>query len=347
MLSKPKDNIYITNELQEPLKQLLSANNFSQTCVIVDENTKEHCLPKIKDFIPEAEIIEIQSGEENKNLSTCIYIWQQMTKMQLDRKAVVLNLGGGVIGDMGGFCASTYKRGIEFIQIPTTLLSQVDASAGGKLGIDFETYKNHIGVFREPLAVLINTNFLETLDSREIRSGYAEIVKHCLIADKDKWNEIKKKPFDQLSWDELTDHSVRIKAWVTESDPTEKGLRKILNFGHTIGHAIESFYLETANRLLHGEAIAIGMIAEAFLSYKKGFITSEECEEIKKYLVGIYGHPKVAKENYPAFLENTLQDKKNENKAVLASLLEEVGKANFNISLNAEDITTAIDYYNE
>lgn len=341
------NNIFITHQHNTQILELVNKSNYSRICILVDENTKEHCLPLIDDKIKsDALIIEIKSGEENKHLETCTHIWQQMTDAHLDRKALVLNLGGGVIGDMGGFCASTYKRGIDFIQVPTTLLSQVDASVGGKLGIDFHTFKNHIGVFRVPNAVIINTDFLKTLPNNELRSGYAEVIKHCLIADEKKWLEISTKTLDSIDLDDIVKHSVLVKADVVENDPTEKGLRKILNFGHTIGHAIESFYLPTPKKLLHGEAIGIGMITEAYVAHQKGYITLEDVTKIKKYILQIFGHPKVDINALSDIVSLTIQDKKNENNVVLSSLLEKTGQANFNIPLTENEIIDSIHYYN-
>jgi len=336
--------------IQSLEKSFFESLNYSKVAVLVDENTKRDCYPILKSFLPENHIlIEIQSGEENKNLQTCGHIWQALTEARFDRKGIVFNLGGGVIGDMGGFCASTYKRGIDFIQIPTTLLSQVDASVGGKLGIDFQGFKNHIGLFRNPNNVLIDTQFLKTLPERELRSGFAEVIKHCLIADADYWKKVTKNDLQNQNWAEITAHSVQVKYDVVSQDPTEKGLRKILNFGHTIGHAIETVYMETPDveRLLHGEAIAIGMICEAFISVQKGLITASDCETIQEYILKIYGKTPIETDFMDIILENTLQDKKNTGSTINASLLEGIGKCGFDIPINADEIRESILYYNK
>src|SRR6185437_15208573 len=195
----PSD-IFLSKDISDTLSTYLKGKQYSEICVLVDENTEQNCFPLISSVVPKAHIIHIKSGEELKNLTTCEQICKQMTDLHLDRKALMINLGGGVIGDMGGFCAATYKRGIDFVQIPTTLLSQVDASVGGKLGIDFYSFKNHIGIFKEPKAVFVNTNFLKTLSKAELRSGFAEVIKHCLIADKAKWDEIRQKGLDEQDW---------------------------------------------------------------------------------------------------------------------------------------------------
>ena len=320
---------------------------YSKVAVLVDENTKKYCYPLLQPFLATHSLIEITSGEENKHIQTCMQIWQALTNQQFDRKSLLVNLGGGVIGDMGGFCAATYKRGIDFIQIPTTLLSQVDASVGGKLGIDFGSFKNHIGVFQEPKNVLIDATFLKTLPYRELRSGFAEVVKHCLIADKKAWEKLIKNNLEQQDWEEIIAHSVHIKNEVVEADPKEKGLRKILNFGHTVGHAVESFFLEqdVQNRLLHGEAIVIGMICEAWLAMQKGFIKEKELQTIEEYLLEIYKKVEIPTDSFDTIVENTFQDKKNEKGLILCSLLEEIGKANYDISISTEEIKASLAYY--
>ena len=338
--------IIFTQNIAETLTTFLASKKYSKIMVLVDENTRKHCLPQVISAITDATVIEIKSGEEAKNLDTCSQIWTAMTEQQLDRKALLVNVGGGVIGDMGGFCAATYKRGIDFIQIPTTLLSQVDASVGGKLGIDFMGLKNHIGVFEKPLAVLINTGFLATLSKAELRSGYAEIIKHCLIADAKKWQEIIATPYENLDWQDLAQHSVLIKSKVTEEDPLEKGLRKILNFGHTIGHAVESYFLPIADKkLLHGEAIAIGMVAESYLAWQRKYISEADLNQITTYLLSIYGAVTLLDFDLDKILPYALQDKKNESNTILCTLLAQIGKANYNQEISLKDIRTALEYY--
>jgi 3-dehydroquinate synthase len=342
-----ESKIIFTNTIAGDFRAFLEQGSYSSACILVDENTWKHCLPKLDIASQHIPVIKIKSGEIHKTLETCSYIWRELTALQLDRKALLVNLGGGVIGDMGGFCAATYKRGIDFIQIPTTLLSQVDASVGGKLGIDFMDLKNHIGVFKDPKAVLITTDFLETLKKEELRSGFAEVLKHCLIQDKSKWEEIKDAPFDTLDWQDLVRHSVSIKSRITNEDPLETGLRKILNFGHTVGHAIESYFLNIpGKRLLHGEAIAAGMVCESYIAAQKKFITAEELNEISSCILNIYGKVEIFDFDLEKILPLTLQDKKNDNKVIQCSLLEKVGKGNYNIPVSLKDIRESILYYN-
>lgn len=343
----PDSEIIFTDSIAIRLKAFIEGKNYSAICLLVDENTERHCLPLLELTEASANIIHIRSGEKNKILSTCEWVWKEMTRLQLDRKALLINIGGGVIGDMGGFCAATYKRGIDFIQVPTTLLSQVDASVGGKLGIDFLDFKNHIGVFQNPRAVIIDTAFLKTLSREELRSGFAEVIKHCLIADRGKWDEIRKAPLEQQDWNELARHSVAIKSKVTAADPTEKGLRKILNFGHTVGHAIESYFLNMeGKRLLHGEAIAIGMACEAYIAFTKNFLSESDVKEISDYLFKVYGKKEISASDLENILPLTLHDKKNDHKTIQCSLLKKIGEANFDIPVTLQDIKDSLLYYN-
>ena len=248
--------------------QTIQYSSYSAIAILVDEHTKMNCLDIfLKECLINPKlIIEIHSGEEHKNLSTCEHIWQKLTTAQIDRNSLLINLGGGVIGDLGGFAASCYKRGIDFIQVPTTLLAMVDASVGGKLAIDLENFKNQIGLFKSPKGVYIFPKFLQTLNQRQIVSGYAEIVKHALIADKDYWQLLMETSIEKINWEETIYHSITLKNNIVESDPFEENKRKILNFGHTLGHAIESYYLKKEKDILHGEAVALGMYLEAELS---------------------------------------------------------------------------------
>jgi len=333
--------------LTESLPQFLSDRSYSKFFVIADTKTRKYCYPLLKPLLPSHQLVTVKSGETHKNLGSCEIIWQAMTDAALDRHALVLNIGGGVIGDMGGFCAATYKRGVDFVQIPTTLLSQVDASVGGKLGIDFNGLKNHLGVFALPSRVLIDPVFLQTLPPREIRSGFAEIVKHCLIADAEKWETIRVRDFEQQDWPDLISHSVGIKQRVVEADPREKGLRKILNFGHTLGHAIETWFLEkpAAQQLLHGEAIAAGMVMEAYLAYRKKMIDKELLQEIEEFIFSVYGKTIIAPEDVTPILRLTAQDKKNKGGEVRFSLIDGRGSCTYDVPVSAGDMRKALAYY--
>jgi 3-dehydroquinate synthase len=336
----------IINSVTESLPAFLASKSYSKIHVIVDSHTKRFCYPTIKPLLPKHTLTQIKFGEEEKNLNTCSKIWEDMTTASLDRHSLVINLGGGVIGDMGGFCAATYKRGIDFIQIPTTLLSQVDASVGGKLGIDFWGLKNHIGVFQIPTSVLIDANFLKTLPQNELRSGFAEIMKHCLIMDKDKWDVIRKKDFEEQNFEDLIAHSVAIKQKIVAEDPTEKGLRKILNFGHTLGHAIETYFLgKPKQHLLHGEAIAIGMFCEAFISFRRDMISLRKLYEIEELVFSTYGRAIIKESDFKAIINLTAQDKKNKGSEVRFSLLEDIDKCGYDYVVSKKEMMQALEHY--
>ncbi len=343
-----QNNIVFCDDISSELVAFFQSHHYSKIAILVDENTNAHCYPLIREVLPKHITINIKSGEEQKNIDSCQSIWQALTENTFDRKSLFINLGGGVIGDMGGFCAATYKRGIDFINIPTTLLAQVDASIGGKLGIDFQNFKNHLGVFQNPKVVFLYSKFFKTLHSRELRSGYAEIIKHCLISDGDKFNDIIDIPYNKLDWQELTNHSVAIKGKVVIEDPKEQGLRKILNFGHTIGHAIESFYLNKQNgKLFHGEAIAIGMVCEAFLSTKKLNLKESDLETISNYILKIYSCNQILPNEINGIITLTSQDKKNEGDKINCSLLNSIGDCAFNIEIDHQDIEASITYFNQ
>lgn len=340
------DNVDIDVAIGPVIKSFLNQTSYTQVALLADEQTKKHCYPLIKPLLPKHLLITIKSGEEKKNLETCSVIWQELTDKHFDRKSLLINLGGGVIGDMGGFCAATYKRGIDFIQVPTTLLSQVDASVGGKLGIDFNSYKNHIGVFKEPAAVLVATEFLQTLPQKEVRSGFAEIVKHCLIADAKMWDIIRRRDLEQQKWQELVPHSIQIKQKVVREDPTEKGLRKILNFGHTIGHAVESFYLtQPRKKLLHGEAIAVGMICESYISFQKKLLEEELLHQIEEFIYTVYGKVKITDSEVEQIIPLVLQDKKNYKGKIQCVLLNGIANPVFDQIITPKEVKEALDYY--
>ncbi len=333
------------------LNAFLASKDISKIFILVDENTNQNCLPILLESLEtnsEIEIIEIESGEENKNLDTCTGVWHALTELGADRKSLLINLGGGVITDLGGFVASCFKRGIRFINIPTTLLSMVDASVGGKTGVDLGVLKNQIGLFSDPEMVLIDPQYLETVEEREVRSGLAEIIKYGLTYDVKLWSEITQ--FKELYISNiisLVHRSIEIKNEVVTEDPKEHGLRKILNFGHTLGHAIESYFLESENKekLTHGEAIAIGMITEAFLSEKLLNFPSDKLIEIKDKLLNIYGKVVIETSDYDAIIELLIHDKKNVNGKVNFVLLSDFEKFKFDCNVDKSLLIEALDYY--
>ena len=336
-----KDILFIKSP-QEALQDVIQQLKPDKVALLVDENTAQHCLPyfESEQFL----IIEIKSGEINKNLRTCEQIWEALTKAGFSRKSLLVNVGGGVIGDMGGFAASTYKRGIRFVNYPTTLLAMVDANIGGKLGIDFMGLKNHIGLFNDPERILIFTDFLKTLPPRELRSGYGEVIKHGLIYDKNYWDDTQNSQFPELDWQKVIQRSVEIKSEVVKEDPKENGLRKILNYGHTLGHAVETWYLNNQKSLLHGEAIATGMILEAHLSFQLDLLDRNDLDEIISYISSIYED--IAIPPMENLMELMGQDKKNVGNEINFSLLEKIGKCVYDMKVDEKMIAAAINFYN-
>ncbi len=323
----------------------IAAKGYSSIAVLVDENTRAHCYPVISPRLAEHHVIEISAGETHKNLETCRHIWSEMTAHAMDRKSLLINLGGGVIGDMGGFCAATFKRGIDFINLPTTLLSQVDASVGGKLGIDFEGLKNHIGLFTDPVHIAIHPGFLSTLPAEELRSGFAEVIKHHLIRDKEGWVKLVKSDWKELNWENVIPHSVAIKSEVVKEDPYENGVRKILNLGHTIGHAIESHLLASGRPVLHGEAVAAGIICENYIAGEKGLLSAAEKSTIESYILSLYGKINVPEREFPTIVQQAVQDKKNEQKRIRAVLLAGIGDPRWDVEITAAEILDSLTYY--
>lgn len=343
--------VFYAEKAYENLHTYLEENRPSKIFVLVDTNTHKDCLPA---FMPKLqtrepiEIIEIEAGEPYKNLETCAHVWNILSDLGADRKSLLINLGGGVVTDLGGFAASCFKRGIAYINIPTTLLAMVDASVGGKTGVDLGNLKNQIGVINHAKMVLIDSLYLETLSANEMRSGLAEILKHGLISDEAYWKKVsglRDLTFDDL--DDIIKESVDIKAEVVIRDPEEKNLRKTLNFGHTLGHAIESYFLTNPGkeRLLHGEAVAIGMILAAYLSVELKDFPEEKLKHITQVIVDIYGKISFAPEDIEEIIDLMKYDKKNEFGKINFVLLEDIGKPIIDCLVPNELIMRAFDFY--
>ncbi len=322
---------------------------YSKYVVLLDENTSKHCLTPLLigiDYLKDALFIEIESGEKNKNISTCARIWEQLAKFNADRQTLFINLGGGVISDIGGFVASTYKRGIDYVNFPTSLLAQVDASVGGKVGIDLNVLKNAVGLFSNPKAVFIYPTFLKTLAQNQLKSGFAEVIKHALLTEGDLWKKVKSTRFNAENLEELITQSVRIKNQIVKQDFHEMNVRKTLNFGHTIGHAIESYSLEKdKNPLLHGEAIRIGMLCESFLSAKIAGLPKKAFNEIVRYFIADYKPYKIKKQAFETLLQFMRNDKKNRSNQINFSLLSEIGKCQINFTCSEALIIESLEFY--
>jgi len=333
------------------LNEFIEEKNYSTIFILVDTHSNEWCLNRLLPLLATSktiEIIEIEAGESEKNIHTCVELWTVMTELGADRKTVLLNLGGGVITDIGGFVAATFKRGIDFIHIPTTLLAMVDAAVGGKNGVDLGTLKNQIGVIKVPQLVLIDTDYLSTLPKNEMRSGLAEMLKHGLIHDAPYWKAFKElSQVDFADFDTLIHRSVAIKNEIVMQDPTEDGIRKALNFGHTLGHAIESYCLESNEKptLLHGEAVAIGMILESYLSWQKGLITAVEYQEIKTAINAIFDPVTFDQKDLQPILDLLIHDKKNEYGKVQFALLQGIGNIKINQEVENELIIKSFEDY--
>ncbi len=342
-------DIFIGNDTFIQLEKFLSKNYSGRKIfVLVDEHTKEHCLPRILHGVLElkdAIVLEITSGEKNKTISSCEKLWHGLTEHRADRRSLLINLGGGVVCDVGGFVASTYMRGIDFINIPTSLLAMVDASAGGKNGINFSGLKNQVGTFTKPQAVFISPSFLKTLPEREVKSGFAEVIKHTLIADAEKWNELKQlESLTDVNWMKIIDNSVFIKNKIVNADFKERNKRKTLNFGHTIGHALESNSLKhDADPLKHGEAIAIGMIGEVFLSQRMLNLPEHDANEIISFLQKQY--PNISSDvNTDEIMELIRSDKKSEQSEVNFVLLKNIGDPVINQRPDNALISEAVEF---
>ncbi|WP_435414984.1 3-dehydroquinate synthase [Polaribacter aestuariivivens] len=341
--------VHFQEKAYESLSNLIVQKNYSTIFILVDENTFEHCYPKfISKLVTDKviEVIEIESGEINKNLETCTGVWNAITELGGDRKSLLITLGGGVITDLGGFVASCFKRGIDFVNIPTTLLSMVDASVGGKTGVDLGVLKNQIGLFANPEMVLVDTDYLTTVSEREIKSGTAEIIKYGITYDIKLFNQIKENKGLQIA--DLIFRSIEIKNEVVLQDPKEKNLRKILNFGHTLGHAIESFYLESEDKenLTHGEAIAIGMVCESYISSKLFGFEIKKVNEVKNVILSIYDKTTLLNEDFSSIIDLLKHDKKNVNGQVNFVLLNDFENHQLDCKVAEELIIESMEFYN-
>ncbi len=335
------------------LKNIINNYPKDKIFVIADENTYEKCLPIVSDILyDKSKIIKINSGEENKNIDTAKYLWKTFSNKFVDRSSLIINLGGGMICDLGGFAASTYKRGIDFINIPTTLLAQVDASVGGKVGVNYNHLKNEIGLFNSAKYVLVDTVFLKTLDKSNILSGFAEMIKHALIFDKEHLRkimdfDIKSNSLNYIELNELIETSIKIKNHFVTQDFKEKNIRKALNFGHTIGHAIESVMLKANSFLLHGHAVAHGIIIELQLSNRLLGFDMQEMFRIINFISSLYGKIIIRPNDYLNLYNLIIHDKKNSDNNINCTLISDVGKIEINQKITKNQIFEAFNFYTQ
>ena len=348
---KNRGSIYYNSSSWKTFNKELEKINPSKVFVITDTNTKKLCIPLFLEhyrFQIKPEILEIPEGETHKNIQTCLSLWNELSEKGADRHSLIINLGGGVVTDLGGFVASTFKRGIEFINIPTSLLAMVDASVGGKNGVDLGLIKNQIGVINNPAMVIIDTQFLKTLPDNQKTSGYAEMLKHGLIHSKEYWskikglNESKIEAIEELLWE-----SVIIKNAIVTQDPFENGIRKTLNYGHTLGHAIESYSLSKNDLkpLLHGEAIAIGMILTTYISSKILGFPEDTLEDVSNSITEKFLKISFNKLDIEEIIKLLIYDKKNTSGKVMFVLLKDIGIPKINCEVPNEYLIEAFDYY--
>ena len=351
-ISTKNSIVHFNSEVYLALNSYIKTSNPSIIFILVDTNTHDDCLPQFLERLESGDIVvevmEMPNGEEYKTIDICMGVWEALSEYNADRKSLLINVGGGVVTDLGGFIASTYMRGISYINIPTTLLAMVDASVGGKTGVDLGALKNQIGVINEGVMVGVDTSFLETLPNNEMVSGFAEMLKHGLIYDATYWNTLTHlENLDISDLDRLIYDSVVIKNNVVSEDPTEQGLRKILNFGHTLGHAIESYFLEHEDKtpLLHGEAIAIGMLLEAYLSIKICGLSTSDFETISEGILKTFTKVSISKDDEKIIIDLLKHDKKNSHGVVKFVLLETIGKPKIDCVVPTELIFEAFDFY--
>lgn len=336
--------IIIEQDSFKGLTAFLKKSHFSAIYILCDENTLKHCLPILITQVPklgEAEIIEIESGELSKVVEISTMIWQTLIENGADRNVLLINLGGGVVSDLGGFCASVYKRGVSFIHLPTSLLAMADASVGGKTGIDLNEVKNAIGTFAQPAGVFVNPGFLNTLPLRHFNNGLAEIAKIALVSSKPFWNRLKKP----ISPKEMVEKSIGLKNKIVLKDPYDNSARKVLNFGHTIGHAIEGLMMNTKTPMLHGEAVVSGMIIESHLSLQKKLLSRSEHTEVSNMLSSLQPLRSIKNISMDAILKLLINDKKASGNKVLFSLINGIGSCKINVTATDLQIKKAIEAY--
>ena len=346
-----KQKVIISEQLEQVLSKEIGRCEADHIFILTDKTTHQFCLPVIKDynFLQGAEGITIEAGDTNKTLDSVVHVWSELQRLGATRHSLLINLGGGMVTDLGAFAASTFKRGISIINIPTTLLSMVDASVGGKTGFNFGGLKNEIGVFRNADCVILDTVFLKTMDEENILSGYAEMLKHGLISTEDHWVELMNFDIEHPNLKELGElvaKSVQVKERIVTEDPTEKGIRKALNLGHTVGHAFESLALKR-KPVLHGYAVAWGLVCELYLSVAKTGFPTEKMRQMTRFIFDHYGRMPITCDDYPTLLELMTHDKKNIGTSINFTLLSGIGDIRINQTATKEEIVEALDFYRE
>ena len=344
--------VIVSGNLERDLVNAIAECEHDKIFILTDQTTHDMCLPKLQNFLclKGAQSIVIKAGDTNKTLDSLAEVWTALSQGGATRHSLMINLGGGMVTDLGGFAASTFKRGIDFINIPTTLLAMVDASVGGKTGINFGGLKNEIGVFSDSKFVIINTQFLDTLDHDNICSGYAEMLKHGLISDNKHWAELVgfnlAQP-DLVQLQRMVAESIKVKERIVTEDPHEHGIRKALNLGHTVGHALESFAMKHGRPVLHGYAVAYGMVCELYLSARKTDFPTDKMHQTVRFILDHYGRLPYTCDDYPELLELMRHDKKNTSSIINFTLLGGIGDIRINQTATKEEIEEALDFLRE
>lgn len=349
--------VIISHNIATDLAMAISECEHDNIFVLTDDTTRAKCWPLLETLygLREAHVITIAPGDLHKNVESLVYVWRALERDKATRHSLLINLGGGMVTDLGGFAASTFKRGIDFINIPTTLLAMVDASVGGKTGINLDSLKNEVGVFNNAKFVLLDTEFLRSLDDKNLRSGYAEMLKHGLISNTNTWAELVNFDLNNPDYKllaKMLGKSVKVKENIVEKDPKEKGIRKALNYGHTFGHAFESFSLRQCRELgsepiLHGYAVAYGLICELYMSALKQNFPTDKMHQTVQYIRENYGQMPITCNDYPALIELMRHDKKNTAGVINFTLLSDIGKININQTATEEEIKQCLDFYRE
>ena len=342
----------ISNNITRDLVKLIENKDINSVFILTDELTKKYCLPRLmkEDAFRGSYNITIPNGDEHKTLESAVKIWTYLTENGATRSSILINLGGGMITDIGGFVASTFKRGMEYINVSTTLLGAIDAATGGKTGINFRGLKNEIGTFAPAKAVLIDIDFFRTLDDKNLRSGYAEMVKHALIDSRESWNEIMQFDLENFDFEKLKpllQKNIEIKERIVEQDPKERGIRKALNLGHTFGHAFETLSYRIGEPVLHGYAVIWGLLCELYLSHIKLGFPKEDIRKLRTLIREYYGSFYFDCKHYETLYELMTHDKKNESADINFTLLSNIGEIHINQTASKEEIFECMDYLRE
>ncbi|MBQ6377498.1 MAG: 3-dehydroquinate synthase [Prevotella sp.] len=346
-----RQKVVIAEDLEQSLQGAIAQCEHDRVFLLADETTERYCLPVVEGFaaLKDAKRIIIGATDTHKTLESLVHVWEELGQRGATRHTLLINIGGGMVTDLGGFAASTFKRGINYINIPTTLLAMVDASVGGKTGINFNGLKNEIGVFNNASTVILDTQFLKTLDTENIRSGYAEMLKHGLISEDKMWAELLNYDLESPDLQKLSQmvaDSVAVKERIVTEDLTEQGIRKALNLGHTVGHAFESLALQR-KPVLHGYAVAWGLICELYLSCIKTGFPTDKMRQTVSFIKEHYGKMTVTCDDYPTLLELMTHDKKNVADTINFTLLGDIGDIRINQNATKEEIYEALDFYRE